>query len=329
MKRNQDFVYQNLRRYSAGLVWLTLAAMPALRADVMLRYKTEITPNPHLPQQIVAQMTKGMNASLSPTQVQQLKNGKYLSALGNLSSITDFNKREITLLDSAGKRYATIPADQFGEEMARALPLMSGPPGAAATMKAHAESKVTGRTETISGVEGEEREITITMDAPAMPNVPPGPMLRMVMHLWTAKAGEAARNPAIAELARYDFRSAGGMDPVSMMEKTFEQMPGVADTLSTIMNEMRSAGSPVILRMQVELYMPMVAALMARMATGGDGAGGGLDPNEPITGIKYELAEISTAPIPDSVFQIPGGYQAASASDILKDFVKERTAAVK
>lgn len=330
MKHYEFFMRQTTRRYYSGLVWLTLAAAPALRADVTLRYKTEVTLNPHLPAQAVEQMTKGMSASLPPSQTQQLKNGKFVSSLGNITSIVDFGKREITLLDAGGKRFGTLPAEQYGDEIARAMPKMpAAAQGAMAGMKAHTESKATGRTETIQGVEAEERQISITVDAPQMPNVPSGPMMRMVMHLWTAKASEAARVPAIAELTRYDFRTLAGTDPVSMMAKTFEQMPGVADTFSAVMKEMKSAGTAVILRMQVEMYMPMVAALMARMPAGGDPAAATIDADAPLTGINYELTEISTAPIADSVFQVPEGYQSVPAGDILKDFVKDRMAAVK
>jgi hypothetical protein len=328
MEHYQNVICQIVRRCLASLAWLTLAVVPALRADVMLRYKNEITLNAHLPQQFVEQMMKGVKASLSSTQIQQLRNGKLLSALGNLSSITDFDKREITLLDAAGKRYATVPADRFGEEIARALPPMPAASDGPRAIKTHTESKVTGRTEAIQGVEGEEHEITVTMDGPPLPNVPPGPMMRIVMHVWTAKASEAGRIPAIGELMRYDW-SAAGMDPVSILAKTFEQMPGVGDIFAAVTKVRSSAGSPVILKMQNETYMPMIAGMMASMTAGGDAAARGFDMNEPLARIKYELAEISTAPIPDSVFQIPEGYQSALASEILKEFLKDRMAAAK
>ena len=78
-------MWPNIRQFASGAFWLTLAVVPALRADVTLHYKSEVNLNPHLPAQAVEQMTKGMSASLQASQTQQLKNGKFLSGLANLS----------------------------------------------------------------------------------------------------------------------------------------------------------------------------------------------------------------------------------------------------
>jgi hypothetical protein len=272
-------------------------------------------------------MTKALAVSVPPADTVQFKNGKAYRAFGKQITIADVNKREITIVDPAGKRYATMPAAQFGDAMASAMPAMTPEQKAAiAAMKGHSESKATGRTETILGVEGEEREIVISVDSPAMSNMPTGPMMRMVMHMWTAKASEAERVPAIGELVKYNLASIAGMDPVTTLSKAFEQLPGFGDTFSTIMKEVKSGGTPVVLRMQVEMFMPMLAAIMARMPAGRGGAG--LDADAPLLKMTYGLAEISTSPVADSVFQVPEDYQAVPAADILKDLLKERMAQV-
>ncbi len=317
-------MFQHLRLHTAGLIWLTLGALPALQADVTLHYRTVVELNPNLPPQLTEQMMKSMNVSLPKDQTLQLKNGRMFYSSGNLVSINDFTRHEITLLDPAGKRYATIPASQYADEMARAMPPMNAQSKAAmAAMKGHSESKATGRTDTIQGVEGEEHDVTITVDSPAMPNVPAGPMLRMVMHMWTAKASEAARVPAIGELTRYDLLSFGGADPVSAMSKVFEQIPGFADTFSTMLKGLKSGGIPVILRMQMEMFLPMLGALMKQMPAGSAPAGG-FDPAGALAHVTYEVASISTDPIAESVYQIPEGYQAVPAADILKDMIRSR-----
>jgi hypothetical protein len=310
------------RPYSAGLIWLTLAALPALHADVTLQYRTTVELNPNLPPQITQQAMKSMNVGLPKEQTMQLRNGKICYATANLISIADFNKREIILLDAAGKRYATIPADRYADEMAGAMPEMGAQAKAAmASMKGHSESRATGRTETIEGIEGEEHEISVSLDSPAMANAPAGPMMRMVMHLWTAKASEAERVPAIGELTRYNLLSFAGMDPVSVMAKAFGQMPGFTENFGAMMKEIKSAGSPVVLRIQIEVFMPMLAVLMKSMPAGNSPAGG-LDADAPMAHVTFEVASISTDPIADSVYQIPAGYQPAPVADILKDQVK-------
>ncbi len=317
---------QRFRLYPAGLIWLTLAALPALHADVTLRYKTEVTIDPNMPAQFADQMRKALDSSLPKSQSQQLKDGKLNSDSGKFSSISDFNKREITLIDSVTKRYSTIPAEEYADDLVKAMPETPAQyKTVMAALKTHTESKDTGRTETIHGIEGDERLIDITLGGPALPNMPPGPMMHMVMHVWLAKASETARVGALGELAKWDFMSYGGMDPVSVMSKAFAQLPGIGDAVLPMMQDIRSSRR-VVLRMQIEMFMPLLA-MMQQMAAGGRPTGPATGPEKPSVSMTHEVSEVSTAPVPASVFQIPEGYQSAPAVDLLSDMMKRQVAA--
>src|SRR5205807_206148 len=41
-------------------------------------------------------------------------------------------------------------------------------------------------------------------------------------------------------------------------------------------------------------------------------------PDEPMTDMTTDLVELSTEPIPDSVFQVPAGYQAAKIEELIQ-----------
>jgi hypothetical protein len=69
-----------------------------------------------------------------------------------------------------------------------------------------------------------------------MPNMPSGPMMRMVMRFWRAKGSEVMRVPAVREVAGYNLFAAATMNPVSSMEKTFRQMPGFSDNFAAVYN---------------------------------------------------------------------------------------------
>ena len=43
--------------------------------------------------------------------------------------------------------------------------------------------------------------------------------------------------------------------------------------------------------------------------------------------VNYELVELSSAPVPDSVFQIPEGYQEASPSELIQALLAKSKAA--
>jgi len=312
-----------IRSSFTSLIWLTLAGLPALHADVTLRYKSEITINPNLPPQFAQQIQQAVGSNFPPDQTLRLKDNRIFNEFGKLSSIFDFSKGEITLLDPTGKRFAIVPADRYGDEMAAAVSGITGQAKAAMPgMTAHTESRVTGRTATIQGVAAEEREITFTVEGPPMPNMPAGPMQKLVIHMWTAKAGEAERVPAIGELAKHDLMQLAGVDPFATVAKMLEQMPGMKDALATMMKEMHAAASHVSLRMETEVFVPMLSALMKQ-------AGGASDADTALVHATLEVSEISTAPVPDSAFQVPEGYQSAPAADLLKDMLRPKTPAAR
>ena len=307
-----------------------LASFALLHADVTLRYKTDVKMNPSLPPAITQQATKGMMNGAMPTDISmQLKGGRGYSSAGATTAIVDFTKQEITLLDKEGKRYATVGVNDFASQIMAAMPAMPDQAKAMmAAMKTHAASKTTGTTTTISGVESEERQLEITIDAPAMPNMPEGPMMRMVMHIWTAKQSEVMKNPAIRELAGYNLYSYAVMNPVGMMEKMFQQMPGFGDAFTGIVKELTSSGTPAVMRMQMEMYVPMIGAMLKRDPQTA-AMFGNFDGDSPLMTMTQDVAELSTAAVPDSVFQIPEGYKEAPPTDILKAMFSKATAAAK
>ena len=128
------------------------------------------------------------------------------------------------------------------------------------------------------------------------------------------------KNPSIREIAGINLFAYATMNPAAMMAKAFQQMPGVGDAFEGMMKEMQSAEVPVVLRMHGEAYMPMIGAMMKQnpQATA---LLAGFDPDAAFMTMNQDLAEISTAAIPDSVFQIPEGLKQVPASDILKDMM--------
>jgi hypothetical protein len=186
---------------------------------------------------------------------------------------------------------------------------------------------VTGRTAVIQGVEVEEREIAVSIEGLAMPNMPAGPMVKMVVQLWSAKPGEVMRVPSIRELTGYSLWSYATMNPAASMGKAMKQIPGFADIFEPLMKEMMKGAT--VLRVRMDMFMPAMAAMLQRMPAGGNPSGASIDPNEPFMQMNQEVVEISSAPVPDSVFQIPEGYQEAPASDLIKGLLAKSQAAAK
>jgi hypothetical protein len=305
---------------------LPLLPMALLNADVTLKYKSEVKWNPTLPPTIAQQATQGMNRVLPPDSLMQFKGGKGLSSAMGFTAIVDFTKQEITLVDKEGKRYATVPAAKVADEITAAMPPVPEQAKAAmASMKSHYSSKPGGGSATIQGVEAEEKQMEITVDMPAMPNAPAGPMMRWVGHVWTPKP--PLKDPAIREIAGINLFAYATMNPAAMMAKVFQRMPGFGDAFEEMMKDVQSAQVPVLLRMQVEMYMPMIGAIMKQNPQASAELGAGFDPDAALGTTNIDLAEIATAAIPDSVFQVPESFKQVPASDILKDMMAKLTPA--
>jgi hypothetical protein len=192
-------------------------------------------------------------------------------------------------------------------------------------MKGSFQSRVTGRTETIHGIQAEEREMVMSVAMPDIPNMPAGPAMKMVMQFWTATASEVARVPAVHEISGYNLWSNSLMNPAGALEKVLQQVPGFGDNVLAMMKELRS-GSAVLLRTHTDMYMPMLAAMFQSLPAGTPNPLGNYDPATPFMQMSQEVAEISTEPIPDSAFALPPGLKVAPMAEIMKDLMAKMTA---
>jgi hypothetical protein len=308
------------RSRALGFAFLIPFSAVALHADVTLRYTMDFKMNPAIAQ-LTASAMKGMQSALPMESSIRLKNAKGFYGSSAYTSIVDFTTKEVTLLDSAGKSYAKVTPDGLAEALAGAMPKIPAEANAImASMKATVTpSRLTGRTEAIQGVQAEEHEIVIAVSGPALPNTPAAPMIRMVMQVWSAAPGEVLRVPAIRELTGYSLFAYANMNPLGGMDQIMKQMPGFGDVAGPIMTEMQKVGT--ILRVHMDMFMPMLAAMMQQVPAAGAAFGAGFDPNAPLMQMNQEAVELSTAPVPDSVFQIPEGYREATATEVFKGMV--------
>jgi hypothetical protein len=308
---------------------LALVTCFALRADVTARYKADVTMNPAL-SALAAGAMQGVQSALPQDTGFRLKNGKGVSSVNGFTTIVDYSAKEATIIDTATMRYAKMTYQQFVDEAAKAMPEAAAAANAAlASMQPSVSgARLTGRTAVIQGVEAEEREIVMSLDAPAIPNMPApaGPMMRMVMQIWSAKPVEALRVPAIHELAGYSAYWNTTMNPLASIHQLMSHMPGFATAFDPLMKALQNGGP--LLRMHMDLFMPAMAAILQQTSAGRDGAPA-LDPAAPLFQMNQELLELSTAPVPDSAFQVPDGYQEASPSEMIQAYLAKAKAAVR
>src|SRR5690349_11805004 len=142
----------------------------------------------------------------------QVKGQRAYSSFGQMASIMDSGKNELILLDTAGKRYATTTLSDYMSKIAQT----SGAAGAEMpeaarqilqNMQFKVESRDTGHTETISGINTTESEILLSISIPMPVPVPGtngnGLEISGTFHIWKPNAGEIERMPVLREVNGY------------------------------------------------------------------------------------------------------------------------------
>jgi hypothetical protein len=288
---------------------LLLIAPLFLQADTTIRYKTEVNSLTAIP-------------AVPAGSLIYMKGNRGVTTSGGMTTIADFAKQEITLIDTVRKKYATIRASEYGAKMEQGLAQAAGPTqmaGAAEvfkSMKTTCESKKTGRTEVIQGVQAEEREQTCSLainlpdslkhaDAPET-----GMGIKFVTHIWFASPAERLRVPGLWQLSGFELWSKYFVNPMEAMGKF---MPGGMAAMYADMQKDQS----VIMRLNMEAYMDMPSI------PGGAAAAGlpTITPGSPVMKMTHEIVELSTAPLDDSLFQVPDDCSAEPFGDVFNGMI--------
>ena len=295
---------------------------PMMWGDANLRYHTDIQSSAIIPAAALDQALGGMRDMEI-----QIKGNKAYSTVGSLTSIADLTSQESILIDPAHKRFAKISSAQYGDQIQAALSAMPEQARAMlASLKTNLESRSTGRSATIQGIQTEEREFVLTVDM-AVPGGPPtpAPFLKMVMQLWIPKPEETERVPALQEFKRYRTSANSSMNVADTIKQIFSAMPGMGDNIRTMVEDM-TANSAVSLRTHCEVVMPLLALLSTQTPQqAGQALPAGLDPSAPLVTFNQEVVELSADPVDGSIFDVPAGYQAASLEEILTGAVSGST----
>jgi hypothetical protein len=307
-----------LGRYAGFLLLFT----PSIWGDATLRYHTDVQTSAIIPAAALDQALSGIRDMEI-----RIKGNKAYSTVGNLTSIVDLTSQESTLVDPARQRFATISSAQYGDQIQAALSTMPEQARAMlASLKTNLESRSTGRSATIRGIQTEEREFVLTVDMAAPGGPPtPAPVLKMVMQVWIATPEETERVPALQEFKKYRASASSAINVADIIKQVFSAMPGMGDNTRTMVEDM-TANSAVSLRTHCEVVMPLLALLSQQMPKqAGQALPAGLDPNAPLLVMSQEVVELSADPVDGAIFEIPTGYQSVSLEQILTGAVSGST----
>jgi len=312
-----------LLSFALAAVWIA----PALRADVTVRYKTEVKMGAGAPPAITQQTAGVMKSAVPATTVIQIKGTEGYSSNGNLTSLIDFAKQVITVVDPAHNQYATVYMKDYADQVLSAMPGRQAEAAqkALASMKSDFTSEKTGKMDTILGIQAEETKLTLII---YMPNpgagaaltdagaATPPELMKMIVHVWTAVPSEVENIPALHEFSSVygDPSAESVLNPDAILGKAFGSIPGINKGFLDMMDEL-SRKKAIMLGTNMEMYMPFMAALKTSGAGGENDSS--FDPTASVFEVNMEVEDISAAPIDDSVFEVPRDAQLVSLPDFL------------
>ncbi len=322
-------------RSSLAFVLLLFVFAPlTLKADVTIRYKTDVKLGALIPPAIVQQAAKGQKMPVPPIIVIQVKGDKAYSNAALTASVVDFTKEEITVMDSNKKLFATVSAKDYAGEVKAAMPPIPPIPPAAEmileTVKADVSCRKTGRMDMILDVQAEEEECTLSLSLPVPPNLPlppglfqPGQLitvLKFVQQRWTATESEVKRVPALGELLAYSSSRTQLMDVTGLVQQLLTRLPFIGQNLAPMIEELSKNKSPM-LKTHTEIYLPVLAQIAPILQAQGHPLPPGFDPNASLAETNMVATELSDAPIAASVFQVPDDYHVTTLPDLLKSLM--------
>jgi len=316
-----------MRSTSFALLLLAGTSVSPLSGDVMVRFHNEMKFGVLLPQPI-SDRTRGGALMLLPdeTTIYRKGNLEYLRQ-GSFVMITDYGKEEVTLMDGEHKQFAKVAMKDYVAKISAVLPPL--PPD---EKDANSKAKITyspltktGKTADINGVHAEEVMMTAAFDVP-MPPVPPGtpkpssPLFRAKLVVWVAQSDEAARVPAVKELAGRAWTTtkfSHSIDPANVFAWVYGAMPGLGDCLNGMLEAVEKT-SPVVLKWHLAMGEPGMVPVLKKGVEDGNKLPEGANPEAPFSAVDGETQEISTEKIPDAKFTVPSDYKAAPFDEVAK-----------
>jgi hypothetical protein len=314
-----------------SIVVATLLVAPSLFADVTVRYKNEYKFGAASPGESLGPAAEAALSKLPTFSLIQIKGKLGRATQGPYTTVTDFEKQVITVIDPAHKQFATVYIKDYESEVVSLLEesipaIRESARKSVDSMQSNFLTQKTGKTDTVGGIRVEETEMTFTVYMPPDPGAPsstksehapePEVLLKMVVHIWAALPSELNRVAVLKEFNNVysDPAAIEAMNPSFEMEKMFGT---IGNGFASMREELREKKA-LTLRTNFEIFMPWEAAMVARAQAKGNGQVIPAAPDAPFLEMSSKVEEISDAPIDDSVFEVPTDYRPVSVPELLK-----------
>ncbi|MBS1853960.1 MAG: hypothetical protein JST11_01240 [Acidobacteria bacterium] len=280
---------------------------PAARADLTIHYKSTFEFSSGLPPQMADAMKRQMAGAMPAESTVRIHGDQVASEFGKLTYLIDYGKQQVILLHPASKRYASLPAADFGKQVEALIPEQAR--AMMQQMKMDVTAAKSGKTAMVHNVPVEEFLLTLTVDVPN----PAGTTMQMKIevHNWMATAEAVERFPELKQWNTKKWTSIAGLSPAEMSSSAFGQGP-FAEKMREAMQGVMKDSTGLMLKSENRVFMPSMGQMLAAQGiTVGDG---------PLMATTMEMDNYTTGSVPAAAFQVPSDYQPAPFADLMKEF---------
>jgi len=290
---------------------LALVASEAAWADLTIRYSVDMKFGAAVPAEAAATAKQQVSRLFAAGMSTRVRGPRCATSFGPLNSILDATAGEITLLSPATMQFATVPVAGYTE---RVLGQQSIPPEVRQAIQTlfqslsiDAQSDKPGGTAVISGIRTEDNRTTISL---GIPNPAGGPAItiRAEIHRWMPADAELSRVPQLKDMSGCMTAMGSPGDPSAAFQQLLGPLSGGSEKLGSALKELSASNGVPALKTSLDVFLTALPGLPAASSA------------EPTLAMDFNLAEFSTDPLPDSVFQIPEGYKSAPLEDLTKGF---------
>jgi hypothetical protein len=294
-----------------------LFTVQLLRADFTMGYEVSIDiPKGVLPE-LAQQLKNGAKTRLPQFLTLQARGDKGFFGTSKFKVIVDYPKQEVTIIEPAGKRFATVAMKDYAEAVRAA---MSPVPGQVVQALESSKPKFginkTGRSQNILGLPAEEYEAVFSIEPSAtLASRFHDPIAKTVLRLWIASPEDLTRVGVSYYMDKLQWLITN-MNLVVLTQLGLGGLPGGGQEFTAAIDRLTKENALVV-QAELDVYAPTIAMVGQEMTRKeGDGPPPPLG-NVIIAQVVAELGGLSFDPIEDSDLDVPIGFAKVTPQEIL------------
>jgi len=285
-----------------------------MRADFTMGYEIIVEVPAAVKAAVAEQLQKSVQAQLPPFLTIQVKDDRGFWGTSKFKTVVDYSTKQVTVIDSVGKRFATIPMDRYPAAANAAMPEPTAAAQAGAA-KANFTTRKTGRTQIVLGLPTEEYEATLSLPAPvALAGRYSSQVAKTVMRLWMAKPEDLLHIGVSYSMDKMSWFIIH-MNPAVYLQKAVGRYPSYGDEFASYITQLSKDGA-LVMQAELDVYAPTLNMVGRELA----GESPVLPPDTLVLQVSEEIQGLAFDLLENAAFNVPVDYDEVDVKELLRPY---------